>query len=270
MSAESFSRGARDNGLRCAGYRPVADLDPRIADAMLVTLRAAGIAAYAAPTPAAAGGYGELRLPSLPTDRLWVDGEQFDRAREMIGRETTSVEPDVAGPQNASLPGPGRPAAAPDVAGPDPMSSAGRTPNVDFDTAWQQVLTSLRSPSVREPDPRWPAAEGAAPGDREPDLDRLHDDLGALDVADHAEPVDPADQEHFVPPAPPPLPRLRSVTLAAVVAMALGLFVLIVDLDGGTFRVPAFAALVGGAISLVWNMRQGPPTDSGWDDGAVV
>jgi hypothetical protein len=40
--------------------------------------------------------------------------------------------------------------------------------------------------------------------------------------------------------------------------------------DSGSLRLVGLFALVGGALSLVWNMRQGPPTDSGWDDGAVV
>jgi hypothetical protein len=240
MSAESFNGGTRDNGLRCAGYRPVADLDPRVADAMLVTLRTHGIAAYAAPTPAAAGAYGELHLPSVPTDRLWVDGEQVDRARDLLTGETGEAG-QTGGPSGAD-----------EHAGP---------PSVDFDAAWQQVLTSLRSPSVREPEPRWPERENV--GTEELDVEAATGgNLGSS--------YDPADEDHFVPPQPPPLPRLRSVTLAAAAAIGLGLFVLVVNLDGGTFRVPAFVAIIGGAISLVWNMRQGPPTDSGWDDGAVV
>lgn len=245
MSAESFSRGTRDNGLRCAGYQPVADLDPRIADAMLVTLRAAGIAAYASPTPGATGGYGEVRMPTVPTDRLWVDGEQIDRARDLLA-DHPSEPPDLA-----------------------PAETATATP-VDFDAAWQQVLTSLRSPSVREPDPRWPAGEGAVVGaDEDTDLDRVSDDLdGEFDEAFAG--TDPADEDHYVPPVPPPLPRLRSVTISAVAAMALGVLTLAFNVDGGAWKYPAFIAIIGGAISLVWNMRQGPPTDSGWDDGAVV
>jgi len=245
MSADSFSRGTRDNGLRCAGYQPVADLDPRVADAMLVTLRAAGIAAYAAPTPAASGGYGELRLPSLPTDRLWADGEQLDRARKLLA-EQTSEPADVVPPDPAATPLP-----EPEAPG----------PAVDFDAAWQQVLTSLRSPSVVEPDPRWPAAESVAPGD-DADFD------AALEEADDS--YDPADHDHYVPPPPPPLPRLRSVTVGAVLAIGLGLLAIVFDVDGGSLRIPAFIAIIGGAISLVWNMRQGPPADSDWDDGAVV
>jgi hypothetical protein len=245
MSAESFSRGTRDNGLRCAGYQPVADLDPRIADAMLVTLRAAGIAAYASPTPAASGGYGELRLPSLPTDRLWADGEQIERARELLAGET-AVDP-----------------------APDPGAAAAAPTAVDFDAAWQQVLTSLRSPSVREPDGRWPgAAEGPAPGaGDDTDLESLS---GEFDELDEAAAVDPADHEHFVPPPAPPLPRLRSVTVGAITAIGLGLFALIFHIADDALRFVAYAAIVGGAISLIWNMRQGPPRDSGWDDGAVV
>jgi len=245
MSAESFSRGTRDNGLRCAGYQPIADLDPRIADAMLVTLRAAGIAAYAAPTPAAAGPYGELQLPSLPTDRLWADGEQVERARDLLADQTRE------------------PLAAP---APIEPGAASTTSPVDFDTAWQQVLTSLRSPSVREPDPRWPAAESVAVGaDDDTDLDRVSDDLD-----DQFAGFDPADEEHYVPPPPPPLPRLRSVTVGAIAAIAVGVLALIFNVDNGAWKYPAFVAIVGGAASLVWNMRQGPPTDSGWDDGAVV
>jgi len=252
MSADSFSRGVRDNGLRCAGYQPVADLDPRIADAMLVTLRAAGIAAYAAPTPAAAGGYGELRLPSLPTDRLWADGEQIERARELLAAQTS--EPlEVVTPEAAPtpLPQPETPTDAPADA-------------VDFDAAWQQVLTSLRSPSVREPDVLRPA------GGEDIDLPRVADDLDSAFEDGEFESYDPADHEHYEPPPPPPLPQLRSVTVGAIAAIAVGLLTLIFNVDGGAWRVPAFVAIVAGAVSLVWNMRQGPPPDSGWDDGAVV
>jgi hypothetical protein len=255
MSADSFSRGTRDNGLRCAGYLPVADLDPRIADAMLVTFRAAGIAAYAAPTPAASGGYGELRLPSLPTDRLWADGEQLDRARQLLA-EQTSDPPEVV--------------AADDVPSPLPEPDV-PAPAVDFDAAWQQVLTSLRSPSVREPDPLRPAGESVAVGaDDDTDLDRVSDDLDSAFEDGESAGIDPADEAHYLPPPPPPLPRLRSVTVGAVLAIGLGFLAIVFNVDDGGLRLPAFVAIVGGAVSLVWNMRQGPPPDSGWDDGAVV
>src|SRR5439155_22014071 len=114
-------------------------------------------------------------------------------------------------------------------------------------------------------DARWPAGENVVVGaDEDTDLDRVSDDLD-----EEFEGIDPADHEHYVPPPPPPLPRLRSVTLGAVAAIALGVLTLAFNVDNGAWRVPAFVAIVGGAISLVWNMRQGPPTDTGWDDGPV-
>jgi hypothetical protein len=60
------------------------------------------------------------------------------------------------------------------------------------------------------------------------------------------------------------------VTLAALAAIAVGLLMLATNFDGGSWTFIAVVAVLGGLASLVWNMRNGPPTDSGWDDGAVV
>jgi hypothetical protein len=222
-------RGSRDNGLRCAGYRAVADLDPRVVDSLLAALRDEGIAAYAEPTQGATGGSMERVLPARPVDRLSVDATKVDQAQLILDREKEVHEPE-------------------------------RVDNLDFDKAWQDVLTSLRSPAAAgSPIRSWPESENvddATAEAREEDVD-----LEAL-----------ADEEdvHFEPPPPPPLPRFRKVTLAAITSIAVGLLILATDHDGGTFTFLAVAAIVGGLASLVWNMRQGPPTDSGWDDGAVV
>ena len=66
----------RDNGFVAQHYAMLADLDPRLADAMLAVLRAAGIAAYVVPSTGSIGGYLDVRLPERPRDRLWVDREQ--------------------------------------------------------------------------------------------------------------------------------------------------------------------------------------------------
>src|SRR5579875_3075469 len=65
----------RDNGLVARSYLALADLDPRLADAMLVALRRDGIAAYAVPSGGRVGGYLNVTLPPVPRDRLWVDAE---------------------------------------------------------------------------------------------------------------------------------------------------------------------------------------------------
>jgi hypothetical protein len=222
MTDGAGSRGTRDNGLRCAGYSPVADLDPRIVDALLTVLRDEGIAAYAAPTPAATGGAMETRLPSRPIDRLWVDDAAVARAKALVDEQTR--EPDI-------------------------------------DTAWQQVLASLQSPSTA-PVPPWPVTEDVdtPTGAEGPNADGTEVGEDALT----------ADDEHFVPPPPPPFPRLHRKTLAALASIAIGLVILATNFDGGTFTVLAVLAIVGGLASLVWRMHDGPPTDSGWDDGAVV
>jgi hypothetical protein len=227
MTDGTARHGTRDNGLRCGGYAPVADLDPRIADALLSVLRDAGIAAYAAPTPAATGGAMETRLPSRPVDRLWVDDQQVARAKDLVDEQTR--EPDI-------------------------------------DAAWQQVLASLQSPSS-SPVPPWPVSEDVDGPDEPAEDTRLVREAGLDDARDDGEAL---DDEHFVPPPPPPFPRLHRKTVAAIAAIVVGLVILATNFDGGSFTVLAVIAILGGLASLVWRMHDGPPTDSGWDDGAVV
>jgi hypothetical protein len=86
---------------------------------------------------------------------------------------------------------------------------------------------------------------------------------------------EPAD-DHFVPPVPPPLPRLDPVTKGAWLALFGGpLYLLISTAIGTTISgLAAFlavAAFVGGFVILVLRMDNGRPPDSGSDDdGAVV
>jgi hypothetical protein len=92
---------------------------------------------------------------------------------------------------------------------------------------------------------------------------------------DSAPATDPAD-EHYVPPVPPPLPRLDPVTKLAWVALFGGpLYLLIGTAVGaaltGVEDFLAIAAFVGGFVILVLRMDNGRPPDSGSDDdGAVV
>jgi hypothetical protein len=91
---------------------------------------------------------------------------------------------------------------------------------------------------------------------------------------DSIAPDDPAD-EHYVPPVPPPLPRLDPVTKLAWIALFGGpLYLLISTAVGsaisGLAAFLAVAAFVGGFVVLVLRMDNGRPPDSGPDDGAVV
>jgi hypothetical protein len=122
--------GTRDNGLRADRYVAIGDLDPRVADAALGTLRAEGIAAYAVPTPGARGGYLEQRLPTQPTDRLYVDEQRAETACDLLARGD-EPDPDTAAGTDAESgagPGPGAP------------SAAGDPEDLDVDAAWEQIL----------------------------------------------------------------------------------------------------------------------------------
>jgi hypothetical protein len=113
------------------------------------------------------------------------------------------------------------------------------------------------------PDERWPnLGGGVRPGGM------------GTGPRDSIAPPDPAD-DHFVPPVPPPLPRLDPVTKLAWVALFGGpLYLLISTAVGSTISgLAAFlavAAFVGGFVVLVLRMDNGRPPDSGPDDGAVV
>ncbi|HVU61948.1 MAG TPA: hypothetical protein VHA79_06530 [Mycobacteriales bacterium] len=235
------SAGSRDNGLRCGGYVSVGDLDPRVADAMLDTLRAEGIAAYAVPTPAAKGPAMELQLPSRMTDRLYVDATRSERAGELVELEKADAEP-------------------------APPSAPSLGSDVDIDAAWQQLLTSLKTPTSSA---TWPNRENVSDSSRPAHLDDMPLDGPEFDLLSNADQVN-LEEEHFVPPLAPPLPKLRRATIGALAAIALGVVLLVTNFGGGDFDWPAIFAIIGGGVALVWNVKSGPPSDSGWDDGAVV
>jgi hypothetical protein len=210
--------GARDNGLRCAGYVAVGDLDPRVADDLLETLRLEGIAAYVTPTPGTRGGYLEVQMPSNITNRLYADSDRAERASELLAGT--------------------------------PRESTTET-EIDFDKEWAGLLESLQA-SGGSP-AGWPAQAGVET---------------TRTVAGPA--PDPATEDHFVPPPPPPLPRLRRVTVLSLLAIVVGLVVIATNFDGGSLDWLALLAILGGGAALVWHVKDGPPTDSGWDDGAVL
>jgi len=87
-------------------------------------------------------------------------------------------------------------------------------------------------------------------------------------------PDDPED-EHYIPPPAPPLPKLEPVTKGAWLALFGGpLYLIIATAAGwtvsGLAAFLAVAAFVGGFAVLVLRMDSGPPKDRGPDDGAVV
>ena len=84
LLSRSMQMPGRDNGFVARHYVALADLDPRLAEAMLDVLRVEGIAAYVVPSTGRLGGYLEVHLPERPRDQLWVDREHHDRATALL------------------------------------------------------------------------------------------------------------------------------------------------------------------------------------------
>lgn len=178
-------------------------------------------------------------LPARPAGR--------ERSRPP-GRPSATPAQDADGQPRAAQPNSTSPAAPPDPAdrpAPEPGWLSGPTrrwlaPDADS-PRWDDPPVSPHARVVR------PAASGPA---------------------DHGE-------DHFVPPPPPPLPRLDPVSKGAWAALfgGPGYLLLAVMLS---WEIPGWAAFcavgafVAGFAVLVVRLGDGPPRDSGSDDGAVV
>lgn len=84
-----------------------------------------------------------------------------------------------------------------------------------------------------------------------------------------------ADDAHFIPPEPPPLPKPKRRTVVAMLFMAIGLVLLIMptllEVAPDVVLVLGIACLIGGFAMLIHGLRPrgtDPENADGWDDGA--
>ena len=230
----SGRRGRRDNGLDAPLWHPLRDVDPRVGEHLLDVLREEGIAAYLAPSQDL-GPYTRTQfLPSPPTDRLFVDRSRRAEARTVVdtwGDE--HVEEHAAEP----VPAPVEPARADSEA---------------TDAEFARIVAA------------WEAEHGPAAAVTERPRDDPPPPPAEPDVLDRPD-------EHYEPPAPPPLPAPSPHTLYAVLLIAAGAVCIIapgaVRLGADVGILIGVLAVVGGVALLVSRMRDRP--DDG-DDGAVV
>jgi len=246
----------RSNGLPAVRYTPLVDLEPHFADALLEALRAEGVAAYAAPAPGRRGPYMDVILPDRPTDRVWVDAAAEADARALLeARRAEFAEP----PARATVPA--------------SMTEA-------EDAAWQAIVAGWEQ-NTTDPVPPWPVAEDLTAGEPAAEAAPVrpggHADDEPLVV--HEIPRPPAEtddpEDHFVPPPPPPLPRLEPRTKLAWLGVLLGPIYLVarawfgIGLFYGA-SVLVLAAFIGGAVSLIYRMKDDRRDEIDPDDGAVV
>ncbi|HEY2834882.1 MAG TPA: hypothetical protein VGJ14_20870 [Sporichthyaceae bacterium] len=246
----------RSNGLPAVRYTPLVDLQPHFADALLEALRAEGVAAYAAPAPGRRGPYMDVILPDRPTDRVWVDAAAEADARALLeSRRGEFSEP----PARATVPA--------------SMTEA-------EDAAWQAIVAGWEQ-NTTDPVPPWPVAEDVVAGEAQAEPAAVrpgsHADDEPLVVQEIPRPPVEADdpEDHFVPPPPPPLPRLEPRTKLAWLGVFLGPIYLVarawfgIDLFYGA-SVLILAAFIGGAVSLIYRMKDDGRDEIDPDNGAVV
>ena len=159
------------------------------------------------------------------------------------------------------------------------------TPQRDEDEVWRQIIASYHQPTETTSDGQpWPDSENlpAEPARRVVKRPDIETPLGEVPVqypGDFHEPDfddDRNDDEgHYEPPPPPPLPKTDTSTKIAWAALFGGpAYLLLAALFDwymqGWVLFAAVACFIGGFVALVVRMGDGPPNDSGWDDGAVV
>ncbi|WP_040337761.1 hypothetical protein [Candidatus Blastococcus massiliensis] len=229
------SRGRRDNGLDATSWSPLRDVDPRVGEHLLDVLEAAGIAAYLTPSADIGPYTRELSLPSPPSDRLFVDRSRQSEARALVERHGDDHPADE------------HPADEHPADEPAPVRS-----DLDEDAEWSRIVAAYQ------------AEHGSAPVDEQPS--------DAPPPAPHEVSVLDLPDEHYEPPAPPPVPLPSPASLYAVLLIVAGLVLVgapgVLGLSADLGLMLGVAAIAGGAAMLVSRMRDASDHDG--DDGAVV
>jgi hypothetical protein len=240
----------RGNGLRAAAYIGVADLHPQVADVMLAALAEEGVAAYASPVTSARGLLMPTQFPSGPTDRLYVDRDAQEIAWRVLDEHLPGARAELEHVQVEAAP-----SRSADEAGDQPAE------RVDDET-WGQIVALFHTGDAAS---RWPDAENLA-------AEKATVDPAPAVPRAPISRQQPERDDHYHPPAPPPLPTADSTARAAWAGVIGGplLFLLAILLDwdlASWAQLAGVAALVVGFVTLVTRMRDGSD-DS--DDGAVV
>lgn len=144
----------------------------------------------------------------------------------------------------------------------------------DIDATFAEIVADLERDSTFA---RWPedgpsgraANTASAVSDAAEVEPQPEHDAGSRDWT----PQPDEEEEHFVPPEPPPLPTPRITTLLGIAVIAVGVLILLVPglaWMASSLSIPLGLVLISAGIGwLLLRLRQGPP-NSGNDDGAQV
>ena len=206
-------------------------------------------------------------------EAVWLDlVARFDAPAPADADPPWPDREDLAGPVHVTPAAPpGVPPAAPEAVPREPPTNPTGLPGLPVHGGPPTMPDQPRPEQAR---PEQARADPALPG-QPVTGGRAWPGLGGSGPRD-VPPVDDPASEHYVPPAPPPLPRLDPATKLAWLALFGGpLYLLIATATStpisGLTAFLAVAAFVGGFVVLVLRMDNGRPPDSGSDDdGAVV
>lgn len=180
----------------------------------------------------------------------------------------------------------------------DPAEGAGQRGEgagrkLDEDAAWREIIAHYDEATAPDPviegpvidpretaDPDPPATPGSAAGTDHPLPEAREERLRGLFRPGWDDAADPAelweDEEHFVPPAPPPLPAVDPRRRLAWAGLFGSPMLMVLDVVLG-WRLPDWllflmaASFAGGFVYLVATMPKRPGDGPGGpDDGAVV
>jgi hypothetical protein len=235
MSSENLPSWS--NGLLASSYVPLTDVDAPLAPRLLTALERARIAAYLAEVP---DGAGALRL-------YVASGERAD-ARTIVA---AVVRADGAADAQLAIPAGDATADAPRA---DPLAG------IDADAAFAALIAD------------WHVDTHNAIRDAERDLTREDEDwrlrLNGREAADETAWL---DEEHYVPPNPPPIPRPTAPIVLGLLLVAVAVtFFAFGDELGMPSTLSLFLGVSGviGALALfVMRLREHGDED---DDGAIL
>lgn len=155
------------------------------------------------------------------------------------------------------------------------MSSHGTDPE-DVDAAFAAIVADLRAEGVGEfDDETLEPQQPPRPAGTTPPAGELPWRGGATPWEDVVLGNDPSpDDEHFVPPEPPPLPRPGKGAFVVLLLFLVGLFLLIspglIGMSTTVATPLGILALVIALALLLLRVKQGPPDGADPSNGAQV
>jgi len=205
--------------------------------------------------------------------------QEDERAAASPGGSPPAGSPPAGSSPGGPAPG-GHSAAEPSLPGQPGSGWRAHPSDAAVDAAFAAIVSGFIADGAnRHPSAGGPTSESGAERARRRELRRIERAEEVAAFAAHEAEVAAereADDAHFTPPEPPPLPRPKGRTIGATLMILAGIALLarpgLLAVATELTLVFAVVLILGGAAILltgIWRRRDGGDAD-GWDDGAVV